>query len=62
MSLVATIDCLEIEDTLFGEPQVVSEQGPDSECFCICACNDRPTKVNNSQVTSAAAWVGKSGS
>lgn len=57
MSLVETIDCLEIEDTLFGEPQVVSEQGPTTDCFCICACNDRPSKVNNSQLTSAAAWV-----
>ena len=40
-----------VEDTLFGDPQVVTIEAdfePDSDCFCICGCLTREARSGNS--------------
>ena len=56
------LECPPIQDTLFGDPKVQmfdDGDGPDSTCFCVCACKSREDRITDSQLTSAAAWVGR---
>ena len=50
MKKQATVDVLDIEDTLFGEPKggvAVLENGPIEGCYCICSCLNQLAKANN---------------
>ena len=56
------LDCPEIQDTLFGEPQVLADEtdvDPDAECPCICSCRTQSVKISNGELLSAALWFGK---
>ena len=56
------LECPPIQDTLFGDPQVQMVDpgdGPDSPCFCVCACRTREDRISDSQLTAAALWVGR---
>ncbi len=61
MNTNSVLDCPEIQDTLFGESQlskVEANVDPDGPCLCICGCRTQTTKISNSELLSAALWVG----
>jgi hypothetical protein len=60
MSEATVLDCEQIQDTLFGDPQVSAFEVaamPDADCFCTCNCRTSPVKVSNSDLTSASMWA-----
>ena len=64
MTANSTLDCPPIQDTGFGDPQVLTVDGgvdPEDVCFCICACKDSSDKASNNRLTSAAVWASRDG-
>ncbi len=61
MNETAVVESPQIEDTMFGDPTVVTAGGPgggpESWCFCTCGCGTGDVKVSISQINTAVTSV-----
>lgn len=58
MKVSSVLDCLEIQDTMFGDAQVATLEMSDSPdengCLCSCSCRGFADRASNSNTAAAS--------
>ncbi len=58
MSESVLLEATAVEEMPFGEPRVVEESAdPEDWCFCTCACQTKPAKASDANLTSVVLSV-----